>query len=991
MNTISPPRRGRELIAMLGVAALLLGSGLAFAWPWRTELLPPANDLPRFAPRRNGTTTLYTQHDGVGNLRGWRSENTRVIALQRAFASELRQGASAALIAFYAPPNPDLAVLGQHLAARGVELTEVRNREWSATGVVTETVDVFVRDTRGDFQVSSWTPATGFELVFNPPVLILDAQLVPGQRWESQGTLNDVPYRAEGRVVGVGPHSSSRNTFADCREVELALTLTPPEGAPFRTSFRWWWCQGVGLLEGEQRTNDGPLELRTTAVSVDQPSAFGPPLPALPPTSAVAAAAPPADIVPATWQFTRLGRLIGAIYAGETTIAPVYVASDPPLIVTATSEGDVVAFAADDPTRGAVWRFHTGGPVYSPPTFDPARNLLFWGSSDKRVYAANTDGVFRWSFATGDNVAARPAVIGDMLVVASEDRRVYGLDIASGAERWRYTAGAAVVGGAAIAGDLAIIGGDDGIVRALEGATGTQRWSYAAAGPVEAAPVVIGDMVFVGDRGGQLTALNVATGEERWGRAVPSGGALSSPPVAMGELVVVVDNYGYLAAFNQAGGALRWASVESEYIGPPVVLGDALVVAGANGVLHRLDAQGRRQERWDAASVRASDEEIPTWHTGPSVGGGAVWIGDNQAVIRRLGPPIANAPRALDPAWLKSTFNPPFQAHNLAAAPLVYGAQVVVLDEDGNVYLVEPDDGKAERIATLPPDNTKVIAAAAVADEVLLAARGTALYARHLPDGAALWSFTSPGTSRFPPVVAGDTVVWLTQQKNEPNGILHAIELATGRERWQAPLADFVAVGGAVIADDAVYISTPPRAYDLQTGRLRWQATLPGQGFGGLALDAATQRLFVAQINGNATSIAALNTADGSVAWQTLTPTFLNLLEAPQLAGATVVVPLGDDQGSIIGLDAQSGAERWRYQPNIPRWGGVTVTDDRVWFILANAQLVALASTDGSIRARSADLGLSLSSSTPFAQRPLVVARRIIMPTALALLAFNRE
>jgi outer membrane protein assembly factor BamB len=247
--------------------------------------------------------------------------------------------------------------------------------------------------------------------------------------------------------------------------------------------------------------------------------------------------------------------------------------------------------------------------------------------------------------------------------------------------------------------------------------------------------------------------------------------------------------------------------------------------------------------------------------------------------------------------------------------------------------------------------------------------------------------------------VAGDTVLWLISQEGVAGpgdaagvrGVLYALGLADGIVRWQTPLGGFGAIGGAVVQDDTVFVSTPPSAYDLATGALRWRtepANLGGLGLGGPSLDESGAILFVGAIDPRTDTgqVVALDAASGRPRWRGPLGT-----EAPRgterlwLDGDTLIVPTLS--GPVIGLDAGTGRERWRYRPTAPRLGSVTVADGRAWLVLENAHIVGLDTRTGQVVARFRDLNVSLNGQG-INQRPALVDGRLVAAIGRMLLAF---
>ena len=59
--------------------------------------------------------------------------------------------------------------------------------------------------------------------------------------------------------------------------------------------------------------------------------------------------------------------------------------------------------------------------------------------------------------------------------------------------------------------------------------------------------------------------------------------------------------------------------------------------------------------------------------------------------------------------------------------------------------------------------------------------------------------------------------------------------------------------------------------------------------------------------------------------------------------------------GRSFGLDATTGARRWRYAPSTPRLASITVGGGRVWLVLENGEVLALDAASGKVAARFGD------------------------------------
>ena len=84
-----------------------------------------------------------------------------------------------------------------------------------------------------------------------------------------------------------------------------------------------------------------------------------------------------------------------------------------------------------------------------------------------------------WKVVTGDGIDSSPALVGDTLLIGSQDFFVYALDANSGAVRWKYETGLGMAAAPAVSGDAVVIGSKDGHLYTLEVATENYVGKYA--------------------------------------------------------------------------------------------------------------------------------------------------------------------------------------------------------------------------------------------------------------------------------------------------------------------------------------------------------------------------------------------------------------------------------------------------------------------------------------------------------------------------------
>ncbi|MGH8481375.1 MAG: outer membrane protein assembly factor BamB, partial [Nevskiaceae bacterium] len=316
-------------------------------------------------------------------------------------------------------------------------------------------------------------------------------------------------------------------------------------------------------------------------------------------------------------------------------------AVEPDLLVTADVDGDV--YALDPATGKARWRAATDARVISGPTLYGSYVLL--GTLDAEVIALRrADGAPAWRVSVSSEVLAPPVGEGGVVVVRCGDGKIFGLAADSGARRWSFDR---AVPPLTLRGNstpllyegAAIVGLDNGRVVALRVETGEVLWEEVVSAPegrselerivdVDGVPLATGGGVFAVSFGGDLAAIGASEGRVAWRRPVKgySGAAI------LGDRLYVSDETGVVWALDAETGAAAWKQEGLQYrrTSAPVAVGAYIVVADFEGYVHWLSPQD------------------------------GTFVGR----VRAVGGPVA-------------------------AAPLLQGDRLYVLDRDGEIAAVE--------------------------------------------------------------------------------------------------------------------------------------------------------------------------------------------------------------------------------------------------------------------------------------------------------------
>lgn len=238
-----------------------------------------------------------------------------------------------------------------------------------------------------------------------------------------------------------------------------------------------------------------------------------------------------------------------------------------------------------------------------------------------------------WSFATdaGFTVTQNPIVAEGTVVIGSNDKQVYGINVASGSERWSVDTGAEVWGTAGYSDGTVLIGSggnaDETPLSAIDIASGELLWRRNLNANQIAPAIHDGVAYFLA---GKLYALNISSGSFLWAEDLSGENwGKTSPAVADGTVHVGIggarptgSGTNDVFAVATSDGSRQWKTTISEKVTkrcPQTVADGTLFVGGHGGTLFALDAD-EGSERW---SFSVGDGIMSS----PAVRDGSVYVG----------------------------------------------------------------------------------------------------------------------------------------------------------------------------------------------------------------------------------------------------------------------------------------------------------------------------------------------------------------------------
>lgn len=275
-----------------------------------------------------------------------------------------------------------------------------------------------------------------------------------------------------------------------------------------------------------------------------------------------------------------------------------------------SAEGDDVLAAGGSrvvriavPTGNAIWRADSGVRLSAGAGVGQGLGLV-GGDKGELLALDFGSGEVRWKVKLSSEVTGQLLVVKDTVIARTGDGRLHGLAIADGSRKWLYSRNLPALtlrgsGGMEARDDFLYAGFPGGKLVALNAANGAQLWEATVALPrgatelervadVMGNPIVDGRQVCAVAYQGRVACFDRRNGALLWARDTSSNSGL-----AMDERnVYVTDDKDAVTAYDKTSGRAGWRQdkLARRQVTGPLALGDWVVVADGEGVVHVLSA-----------------------------------------------------------------------------------------------------------------------------------------------------------------------------------------------------------------------------------------------------------------------------------------------------------------------------------------------------------------------------------------------------------------
>ena len=185
-----------------------------------------------------------------------------------------------------------------------------------------------------------------------------------------------------------------------------------------------------------------------------------------------------------------------------------------------------------------------------------------------------------WTLSTGREIFSPPAILGDFIYIAGNDRILRGLNRHTGEQIWSRTVTCGLSGGIAADLEQVYFSGQDGYLYALNRENGSEEWKAGLGYHIFTDACVLSDsLILAGNSMGDLAALNRSSGEVVWSDALE--GLLLGPAVS-DTIAVFSSENGGAAAWDHTG-QLMWNRGFTTQPSPPSISGGRVFLGFSSG------------------------------------------------------------------------------------------------------------------------------------------------------------------------------------------------------------------------------------------------------------------------------------------------------------------------------------------------------------------------------------------------------------------------
>ena len=244
-----------------------------------------------------------------------------------------------------------------------------------------------------------------------------------------------------------------------------------------------------------------------------------------------------------------------------------------------------------------VWKFpdkpdSTRSQFYTSPAY--TNNSIVIGSDNKHAFTIDiTNGNEVWNFdATNNKSGTAPTGISveSELAFFTSENTLYALRISNGQTAWKFESAKELWAPPSSNGQYVFLPGMDHTLTSIDISNGSQIWQQHLTGALADSPTIYQETLYTGSLSNSVYAIDASNGMIIW--EFEAKGWVWGSPMVIDDYVFFGDLDGYVYALNRANGREVWTSqqLDSASRGTPAYSDGNLFVTSDNGFVYSIDA-----------------------------------------------------------------------------------------------------------------------------------------------------------------------------------------------------------------------------------------------------------------------------------------------------------------------------------------------------------------------------------------------------------------
>ena len=226
-----------------------------------------------------------------------------------------------------------------------------------------------------------------------------------------------------------------------------------------------------------------------------------------------------------------------------------------------------------------LWKFKTLDFVRSSPTISSDGSIIYFGGSDRNLYAITAAGSKIWSVKLSADIRAKVSIANNIIYIGCLDGSFYAINSTDGSILWQFKASGSISLQSIIVNNNIVLTSANGNIYYLN-RNGNKIWEMSTNNAITSGPESDGTSLYIGDTNGSLYSINPGSGKVEW--QYKTGGSIYSSPTVSGGYILVGSDDGNMYCLSNKTGGLIWKFTTGDKVRSKACVAGNLIYFGSN-------------------------------------------------------------------------------------------------------------------------------------------------------------------------------------------------------------------------------------------------------------------------------------------------------------------------------------------------------------------------------------------------------------------------